>query len=321
MSDQLTTAQLEVLLSAAVAAPSMHNTQPWRFKMHGNLIEVFVDTSRALPAEDPDGRNMRIAAGAAVFNLRVAAAHLGLHTWYDLTPDPDVPDLAARVVVETSAGADTELWSLYREIPRRHTNRGPAAAAEISVPVRTALLRAAVTEGAELTWLDDRHAEAVLDLVREADLRGVGEWSKTAERRHWIGGTRVDDGIPSMALGPRSANYPGPVRDMAAVPWDRQRPAARFEEHPVLLALCTETDTPADQITAGMALERVLLTGTRHGLAASFLNQPLEYDDLRARVQRETGKPGYAHMLIRLVHARNQPPTPRRTIADVLGDT
>ncbi|HEY3002137.1 MAG TPA: nitroreductase family protein, partial [Kribbellaceae bacterium] len=74
--DQLTAEQLDILLTAAVAAPSMHNTQPWRFEVGGRAIDVFLDESRSLPAEDPSGRAMRIAAGAAVLNLRIAAAHL-----------------------------------------------------------------------------------------------------------------------------------------------------------------------------------------------------------------------------------------------------
>ncbi|TCC54291.1 hypothetical protein E0H73_39720 [Kribbella pittospori] len=72
---------IDVLLTAAVAAPSMHNTQPWRFEVSGHVIDLFLDGSRTLPAEDPTGRAMRIAAGAATFNLRCAAASLGYGTW------------------------------------------------------------------------------------------------------------------------------------------------------------------------------------------------------------------------------------------------
>ena len=315
--DRLTAEQFDILLTAAVAAPSMHNTQPWRFEVGGRAIDVFLDESRSLPAEDPSGRAMRIAAGAAVLNLRIAAAHLGLHTWYGLEPDPSRPGLVARVVVERSAIVDPELWSLYDEIPRRHTSRGPAPAADIPAPVRAVLMRAALAEGAELTWLDDRRATGVLDLIRDADLRGVGEWTRTAERRLWVGGSRTDDGVPSSALGPRSETYPGVVRDLAVAPWDRQRRTATFEKHPLLMILSTEGDRGADQVAAGMALQRVLLTATRHGLSASFLNQPLEYDDLCARVQAVTGKPGHAHMVIRLLRSRKQEPTPRRAVADV----
>ena len=67
------------LLDAAVAAPSMHNTQPWRFRVlrEAQAIELHADPERALRYGDPDGRAVHIACGAALFNLRLAAAVAG----------------------------------------------------------------------------------------------------------------------------------------------------------------------------------------------------------------------------------------------------
>jgi Nitroreductase family len=316
--EQLTQQQVEVLVGAAGAAPSMHNTQPWRFELNGRVIDVYLDGSRSLPVEDPSGRAMRIAAGAAAFNLRVAAAHLGLDSWFGLVPDPDEPDLVARVVVAQSPASIPALGLLYGQIARRHTDRAPARPVDIPAADRVELQRAAFTEGAELTWLPTESLDRLLWLVVDADLRGVVDAPRTAERRHWIGGTRTVDGIPHDALGPRSTVYPSPVRDLSATPQDRRRPVARFEHDPVLAVLSTEGDGARDQLTAGMALQRVLLTATRRGLSASFLNQPLEYDDLRAHVQEITGKPGRAHMLMRFLPSVPHEPTPRRPVADFL---
>jgi hypothetical protein len=321
MGEQLTLEQIEVMITAATAAPSMHNTQPWRFEVNGHAIDVFLDGSRTLPAEDPSGRAMRIAAGAAVFNLRVAAAHLGLDTWFGLAPNRDEPDLLARVVVEDSKAPDAGLRSLYREVARRHTQRQPAPPVGIPEGIRTAVMRAAFDEGAELTWLSELEAGAVLDLVREADLRGVVDWRRTAERRRWVGGTRTDDGVPAAVLGPRSTAYPAVVRDLGASPMDRLRPVALFEKQPAFAVLSTAGDTDVDQLTAGMALERVLLTATKHGLSASFLNQPLEYDDLRTRVQQATGRTGHPHMVVRFLPRVAGPPAPRRPVASYLRPT
>lgn len=319
MPDQLPSKDVDVLLTAAVAAPSMHNTQPWRFEVEGRVVDVYVDGSRTLPAEDPTGRAMRIAAGAATFNLRCAAETLGYGAWFGLAPYPDdEPDLLARIVLEPTQARNDELYDLARQIPYRHTDREPSDSVPIAEDVRVALMQAAYAEGAELTWLGGNEVRAVLDLVLDSDLREIHDWHRRSERAHWVGGDRPADGVPSSALGPRSAAYPAVVRDLGTRPTDRQRAERSFEQQPDLAILSTDFDEPADQVTAGAALERVLLTAVRAGVSASFLNQPLEYDDLRRSVQRLTGRPGHAHMIIRFGHSRPHTGTGRRPVADFL---
>ncbi|TDO51128.1 nitroreductase family protein [Kribbella sp. VKM Ac-2571] len=319
MTDQLPKEHIDVLLAAAVAAPSMHNTQPWRFEIDGHVIDVYLDGSRTLPAEDPTGRAMRIAAGAATFNLRCAAESLGYGTWFGLAPYPkEEPDLLARIVIEPSATRNDELRDLAVQIPYRHTDRNPSDTTPVAEGTRISLMQAACAEGAQLTWLADDDVHKVLDLVLDTDLREIGDWHRRAERAHWVGGERTAEGIPSSALGPRSATYPAAVRDMGTRPTDRVRVERQFEQHPDLAVLSTGLDEPSDQVAAGAALERVLLTATRDGVSASFLNQPLEYDDLRRRVQRLTGLPGHAHMIIRFGHHRSGSATARRPLAEFL---
>ncbi|WP_405059968.1 hypothetical protein OG474_45570 [Kribbella sp. NBC_01505] len=322
MDDQLSMEQIDVLLRAAVAAPSMHNTQPWRFEINGTVIDVFLDGSRALPAEDPTGRAMRIAAGAAVFNLRCAAAHLGFGSGFGLAPDPLEPDLVARIVLEDGQQLDPSLKQLYQQVVRRHTSRLPARPAPPAADSRIGLMQAAIAEGAELTWLQKTDAARLTGMTLDVDLREVGDWKRTAERSKWIGGERAVDGVPSSVLGPRPAGYTAPVRDLGVRPADRSRPRAAFEADAALAVLSTDHDRPVDQLMAGIALEHVLLAATRDGLTASFFNQPLEFDDLRADVQHLTGKPGFAHMVIRFAHTTQHATSPRRPLADVVpGET
>jgi hypothetical protein len=319
MSDErLPEQHVNALLEAAVAAPSMHNTQPWRFEITGHIIDIYLDGSRTLPAEDPTGRAMRIAAGAATFNLRCAAAALGYGAWFGLAPYSEEPDLLARVVVEPTSAPDEALRALADEIPRRHTDRRPSDPTPLPEEVRIALIHAAYAEGAELTWLGEPEIRAVLDMVRDSDLREIGDWHRRAERAHWVGGERITAGIPSSALGPRSSSYPAVVRDMATRPLDRMRQQTSFEAHPDFAVLSTDYDEPADQVAAGAALERVLLTATRVGVSASFLNQPLEFDDLRHKVQGLTQRPGHSHMIIRFAHSRPGTGTARRSVAEFL---
>jgi hypothetical protein len=296
----------------------MHNTQPWRFEINAGALDVFIDRSRALPAEDPTGRALRIAAGAAVFNLRCAAAWLGLRSRYGLVPSPEEPDLVARIVVAPTDSPDPELAQLYPMITQRHTSREPARSGTVSPDVRATLVSAAAAEGLDLTWLSAQAVRDVLASGAAALLRGWADHARTAERAEWIGAVRSDDGIPAAALGPRPQVYPAPVRDLGAGLPGRGRSRAAFEADPTLAVLSAGADGPVDHLVVGMALERVLLVATGEGIRASFLNQALEYDDTRAAVRQLTGKPGYAQMVIRFSNSPVTATTPRRPVADVV---
>ena len=103
---------------------------------------------------------------------------------------------------------------------------------------------------------------------------------------------------------------------MATRPTDRTREQSTFEADPDLAVLSTDFDEPEDQVTAGSSLERVLLAATREGVSASFLNQPLEFEDLRRKVQRLTQRPGHAHMIIRFSRSHPGTGTARRPVAE-----
>src|SRR2546430_2406291 len=65
------------VVTAAVWAPSVHNSQPWRFGACGQEISLHADAGRQLMVADPHGREMMISCGAALFNARLALRSLG----------------------------------------------------------------------------------------------------------------------------------------------------------------------------------------------------------------------------------------------------
>src|SRR5919204_271734 len=75
------------LISLAARAPSVHNTQPWRFEVSERAIELYADASRQL-LEDPAGREMLISCGAALYGLRLGIRSLGYRTEVELFPGP-----------------------------------------------------------------------------------------------------------------------------------------------------------------------------------------------------------------------------------------
>ncbi|MGB3545077.1 MAG: hypothetical protein WBA11_19310, partial [Rubrivirga sp.] len=130
--------QLAAMLLWAVHAPSVLNTQPWRFRVVGGSdprVEVSVDRARVLQTVDPDGREAVISCGAALFTLRLAARH------YDYADRVEYAGsgigledgLVATFRLAGPAPATRHEEALFRAIKLRHTNRDPFA--DLGVPL------------------------------------------------------------------------------------------------------------------------------------------------------------------------------------------
>ena len=73
----MTFSDVNDLVRAAGLAPSLHNTQPWRFETTDSTLRVYADHERAAPAIDPEGRWLVMSCGAAAYNAAVAARAAG----------------------------------------------------------------------------------------------------------------------------------------------------------------------------------------------------------------------------------------------------
>src|SRR5690349_14796057 len=102
------------LVEAATAAPSMHNAQPWRFRFlpAEGALHLRADPSRRMPRADPDDRGLHLGCGAALCNLRAAAAHAGREAIVSLLPDPQDRELLATVLLTGTEHPDTALARL-----------------------------------------------------------------------------------------------------------------------------------------------------------------------------------------------------------------
>jgi len=312
---------IDQLLRAATAAPSMHNTQPWQFRVRPGrcTIELFADQARQLPHSDPAGRAGHIACGAALFNLRLAAAVAGWQTAVRLLPDPGRPLLLATVQLGGPYRVSSAERELHAAIDRRHTNRQPFSSRAVPPGVLSELTDAAGLEGAILHILDDDEAWRMLDLATDAERDLLADPGYRSELARWAGGPRDRDGIPDSAIGPRSPDRHAPVRDFAPEPWSQPVRYAWFEASPQLVVLSMRENSKADWLRAGQALQRVLLTATVRGIAASPLTQPLETRDAWLVRDPRSGSE-QPQMILRLGYGLPQPPAPRRPVGDILAE-
>jgi nitroreductase len=302
-------------VQAAIAAPSIYNSQPWRFRIRDGGIDVFVDWSRQLQVIDASGRELILSVGAALYNLRLAMRVHGhtpvLRPW----PDPDDPDLAARVVPGPPAPPDAAASALAAAIPARHTNRRPFAREALPAMVIAPLVAAARTEGATLHVAAPVERSAILSLVRTARerLRAQGIYRAEMPRV-----TRVRrGGLVPQAFGPWDAMEALPMRDIGLNLPQLERSDEHADPLATFAVLSTDADTAEDWLQGGQALEKVLLLATLHGVAATPMSQPLEVPSLR-ELFIGGGSGRWPQVLLRLGYAQPTTPSPRRPLGEVL---
>ncbi|MFF2009486.1 Acg family FMN-binding oxidoreductase [Streptomyces sp. NPDC058195] len=316
---------LRDLVGDAVAAPSMHNAQPWRFlfRRSSRTLALRAEFGREMPEADPSTRGLHVGCGAALLNLRVSAAHRCLDAVTTLFPRPVEPDLVATVRLDPGSGGpgDAALAALHPAIRLRRTSRYPFDGRVIPDGVRALLADAARREDVAFAFLAPSDLDGVLVLIRDAEVLDLTDPAREAEQRYWTRspGARIPaDGVPDYAFGPTDASGRALNRDFAGTEAVPGRAHALFEAQPQLALLRTARDRPADWLRAGQALERVLLTAAAHGLVASFATQPLEWPELRRLLREEALGTGHPQMILRLGYGPTGPPTPRRAVDAVL---
>ncbi|MGW2015140.1 Acg family FMN-binding oxidoreductase [Streptomyces sp. NPDC001927] len=313
------------LVEDAVTAPSMHNAQPWKFvhRTGTGIIELHGDPLRGMPQEDPDQRALHLGCGAALFGLRVAAAHRGLSAVARLLPRPEDRWHFADVELRGPNEADIDLAALHPALSRRHTSRFPFTEERIPSEVIDGLRAAAVLEGCRLVVPGAWHTDNVLGIVHESERFEAADEAVRAEIAAWVRtGTSEEDseteGIPSYAIGPRQYDVTSPVRDFDSARHMPDRASARFEKRPQIALLGTAEDGPEEWLKAGQAMQRVLLRATLDGLSTSLMSQPLEWSELRSVMRDPTSTTSYVHMVFRLGYGPRGWATPRRPVSDVL---
>ena len=311
------------LITTAARAPSVHNTQPWRFRTGPDAVEVWGDPRRKLRT-DPLGREMLISCGAAVFGLRLAVRSLGYWPVTELLPDPARLRLLARVSIGAAAPATGLERQMLDAVPHRHTHRGPFAPGPLPPGccarrprgLLAGLQHDALAEGATLALVTGGLAYDRLERITAAAARR-GDLSPRAraEIRRWTrtAASTARDGIPGIALASGTGRPRGrlPQRD-----FDLGRGIARLPSGgaspPATAVLLTPGDRRADWLRAGQALYRMLLHAASQRVFASLYTQPLEDAAARDLIGSQLALPGRPQMLLQLGPATTTSPTARR---------
>lgn len=306
------------LITTAARAPSVHNSQPWRFRVGPDTVELWCDPRRRTWS-DLSGREMLISCGAALYGLRLAVRSLGFQPVVETLPDPDRLRLLARVRPGRALPLNALEARLLAAMPHRHTHRGAFEPGALPAGLLPRLQNDVFVEGAELAIIPPGLAFGRLTrLAASAARRGDLDPRARATIRRWTraaDGTQRD-GIPATALaaGPALRLRPGrlPQRDfdlgrnLGLLPAEGAPPA-------VTAVLLTRDDRRSDWLRAGQALHRMLLHATTEWVFASLYTQPLEDPVTRMLIPGQLGLPGYPQMILQLGRTRTTASTARRS--------
>jgi hypothetical protein len=317
----ITADRAEYLIATAARAPSVHNTQPWRFRVDGDAVELYADQHRKLRT-DEGGREMLISCGAAVFGLRLAARSLGYQPAVEILPDPPSRRLLARVRLSAGGPMTAQESELLEAIPHRHTHRGAFAPGPLPDGLLPALEQDARAEGARLVIVDsDASYRALADLVAAASGQDRGDPAAEEEIWRWSRseGDPSRDGVPAHAFGSGGDPQPGMLaprdfdlgRGLGGLAGSDTVPA-------VTAVLVTPGDTRADWLAAGQALQRLLAHAASAWVFASLSSQPLQSAAARRVVTDRLGIPDVPQMIMQLSPAQSARATARRPPADLM---
>ena len=317
------------LIEVAARAPSVHNTQPWRFTVTGQAIDLYADADRQL-LEDPAGREMIISCGAALFGLRLAVRSLGYRPEVNLFPEPGQGQLLARVRAGRPAPMTPDERAMLRAVPHRHTHRDTFEPDPLPGGLLTRLQDDVTAEGATLAVVDGRPAHQRLTAIlaawhRRQDLYPTShaEIRSRAETTRWTreADSEARDGVPAHAFPAAAGGKAGglPQRDFDLGRGWGFRPSGG-PPAPVTALIVTPGEDEESWLHAGQALQRLLLRAASQWVFASLQTQPLQSASVRAQIRSSLALPGSPQMLLELGVARASRPTPRRPVAELTAD-
>lgn len=307
-------------LALAARAPSIHNSQPWIWRVGDASVHLYADSARQLPHTDPGKRDLVLSCGVALQHFTVALAALGWQTHVRRMPNGNDPDHLASVEICGQAGSEQDI-ALAAAIPRRRTDRRwysswPVPAGDIAL-----MASRAARSGVLLRRL--RSPSALSDVIANAAREHSRDADYLAELSMWSGRFGAVAGVParnSPVVEPHSGL---PARSFANPVLRQANGAQPADDAGAVLVLGTATDDPLAVLRAGEATGVVLLTATALGLSSCPVTEPLEIDATRAAVRTSAlGGDGFPQMLLRIgwapLNADPLPATPRRSLTEVV---
>lgn len=309
----------------ALAAPSIYNTQPWRWQLaggdSGGELRLWAERDRRLPVTDADARQLMISCGAALHHAIVTLSAAGWQPKVVRFPDHEQPALLAVISVAGEHSPTPQDFAEYSAIHHRHTDRRAFTAESVPSAVLSALVGAAEIQGAHMYFVPTRQIGVLREAAREAEAAHQADPQYQAELAAWTSRpSSAGDGIPiETAVEPTVRLVP--VRSFAP-PGFGASPGFEHDVSASYGLIFTDTDSKLDCLRAGQALSAVLLTATAAGLGTAPISDIIEVPQTRLLITQLIDGDGFPQIAVRVGHppAGEAPATPRRDPTTVIFD-
>ncbi|SPM32252.1 hypothetical protein MRAB57_49 [Mycobacterium rhizamassiliense] len=306
----------------ACRAPSVHNSQPWRWVAEGTILCLFDDRYRTVPGTDDSGRDAIISCGAVLDHLRVAMRASGWHAKIKRLPDPHDPGQLASIEFSSTDHVTDTQRDRAEAILQRRTDRLPLGWPTFWDSYEPVLRHMFDDSPVTLHVLPDDARPLLVEASYRTEVVRRDDWSYHAELDWWTSPFVVKEGIPPSALASDKEHYRVDVgREFPIRSHDDRRLEVKVDRSKILV-LSTPDDSKADVLRCGEMLSTVLLECTMAGMATCTLTHLIEVDESRDVVRTLINEQGEPQVLIRVGLApplENLPaPTPRRPLDEVL---
>lgn len=304
----------KVLASAANTArlaPSIYNSQPWRWRVAGGVADLYAVPQRRLRVTDPDGRMLMISCGAAIHHAQVALAAEGVVCDVALRPGDD-PDHLARLRPAATIEVTPTAMKALQDLEIRHTDRRPLLEQPMPEDTLAAMRSAAARFGIGVEPLDRGQVIELASATSRAQRDQLADEAARAEFDAWIGhGRPLSAGIPDTAIPDSAPQTTVPVRDFGHV---GTLPVGDGHDNAATYAiLYGNDDEPASWLRAGQALSALWLTATDRGIAVLPLSAAAEEPSTRTRLRAILSGVGRPYLALRLGVPDPALPPPERT--------
>ena len=308
----------------ACRAPSLHNSQPWRWVVEGDIVQLFVEPDRVVRGADSSGREAVIACGAVLDHFRVAMAAAGFTSNVDRFPNPNNRLHVASIEFTAMEFVTDGHRQRATAILLRRTDRLPFAAPPDWDTFEPALHDTVDSDAVRLDIIPDNLRPQLVDASQLTESLRLYDSSYHAELDWWTAAFEVTEGIPHSSLVSAAESDRVDVGRTFPVTHHRERRPEVDEDRSRILVLSTYDDTRESVLRCGELLSAVLLDATMVGLATCTLTHITEVPASReivAGLIDQSNQGITPQVLIRVGLTPSiedvPPPTPRRPIGEV----
>lgn len=318
--------ELRKLVELGIKAPSGHNTQPWKFKIYNNTIEIQPDFRYSLPIVDPNHRELYISLGCAGENICAAAPIFGYKAdWSSKINSNGVYSIVINLV-KADSKADSSFLQTIRE---RQSNRNIFNGKLINDNKIEALKNIVIEPNIGLYFfnIDSVEYDTIKNFILKGNEMQMTDPNFKNELISWIRFNKkhvekTNNGLSYKVMG--SPPMPKGIGKMVVKSFLKPNKQNSSDKEKIdssshFILLTSKNNTISEWISLGFYLERLLLKLEELDIVNAYLNPPCEIDSLSEKLRKDIQiNNEYPTIIMRIGYSDRTPYSSRKDVEEVL---